>query len=73
MVYSSYTYDYALEMVDKITLTMADGSQQVLSGLTADENSVNRSKCVMRPGGSVIADFLPRKRQKDRNFGKTGR
>lgn len=59
MVYSSYTYDYALEMVDKITLTMADGSQQVLSGLTADENSVNRSKCVMRPGGSVIADFLP--------------
>ena len=59
MIYSSYTYDYALERVDKITLTMADGTQKVLSGLTADENSVNRAKSVMRPGGSVIADFLP--------------
>lgn len=57
MVYSSYQYDYALERVSSIKLIMADGSEKTLEGLSADENSVNREKSVMRPGGAVIADF----------------
>ena len=57
MVYSSYQYDYALESVSSITLVMEDGSEKTLEGLAADENSVNRDKSVMRPGGAVIADF----------------